>query len=128
MLCGHLIEPVSGTYDVVVANILTDVIVELLDHVVSALNPAGLFICSGILEARRHTVACKMAACGFHVADELARDEWVGPGRTVDDMTWIDATTGHCADYFGLCAGAAGHQAQMDAGQRLPGRLDLSGA
>jgi ribosomal protein L11 methyltransferase len=77
VLCGHLIEPVSGTYDVVVANILTDVIVELLDHVVSALNPAGLFICSGILEARRHTVACKMAACGFHVADELARDEWV---------------------------------------------------
>lgn len=77
VLCGHLIEPIAGCYDIVVANILADVIVALLDQVKAVLNPGGVFICSGILGHQQDAVAHKMAACGFRMQERLTREEWV---------------------------------------------------
>lgn len=77
LACGHLTDTVTGTYDIVVANILADVILELLDQISSVLQPDGLFICSGIIQAYRDKVARKMAACGFAIEEILERGEWV---------------------------------------------------
>ena len=77
LACGHLVDMVAGRFDLVVANILADIIIELLDQVPSRLKPEGLFICSGIIQAYRDKVVRKMEACGFQVLEVLERSDWV---------------------------------------------------
>lgn len=77
LIRGHLAENIDRTYDVVVANILADVIIDLLDQGVPVTRPGGLFICSGIIEAYHARVAAKMAGCGFDIIDVLKEGDWV---------------------------------------------------
>jgi ribosomal protein L11 methyltransferase len=77
LICGPLAEKIHGIYDVVVANILADVIIDLLEQGVPATRPGGLFICSGIIEAYQARVAEKMAACGFDIVDVRKEGDWV---------------------------------------------------
>lgn len=74
---GHLLSMVDATYDIVVANILAEVILELLDHVNRVLTPGGIFICSGIIEAFQSGVLKKMTACGFSILDVQKQGDWV---------------------------------------------------
>jgi ribosomal protein L11 methyltransferase len=74
---GDLMQPVNRTYDVVVANILAEVILELLDNVASVVKPGGHFICSGIIEAYQTGIAKKMVLSGFDVLDVLKDRDWV---------------------------------------------------
>jgi len=77
LICGHLIEAVSGTYDIVVANILADIVVELLDDVASVLEPGGRFICSGIIHAQKEMVRRAMADHGFDKVTVAELGEWL---------------------------------------------------
>ena len=74
---GDLVNHVTGPYDVVVANILAEVIVDLLTDVVNVVKPGGLLICSGIIEASQTAVLEKMASCGFDLLDIQQDGEWV---------------------------------------------------
>ncbi|MEJ2154594.1 MAG: 50S ribosomal protein L11 methyltransferase [Desulfobacteraceae bacterium] len=74
---GDLVHDVSGVYDVVVANILADVVMALLDDVMRVIKPGGLFICSGIIEVRQGDVEEKMADCGFKVLEVKKEQDWV---------------------------------------------------
>jgi ribosomal protein L11 methyltransferase len=74
---GHLSEGVSGAYGIVVANILTDVILTLLEGVPQLLTPGGLFIGSGIIAENGHVVAERMVAMGFDILDRLEKESWV---------------------------------------------------
>ena len=75
--CGHLVDNIVGTFDVVVANILAEVIIELLDDVRQVVKPGGILICSGIIEAYQAAVGEKMAACGFNEIDIQKDGDWV---------------------------------------------------
>jgi ribosomal protein L11 methyltransferase len=75
--CGHLIDGVKGRFDLVIANILADVVIELLDPVTGILQPGGMFICSGIIQAYRDKVARKMESAGFQILEIMERNEWV---------------------------------------------------
>lgn len=75
--CGNLTETVDGLFDGVVANILADVIIDLLDHLPPLLKPGGWLIVSGIIQAYRDRVVRKMTACGFRVEEVLERGDWV---------------------------------------------------
>jgi len=77
LICGHLAEDIHRSFDVVVANILADVIIDLMEQGVPMTRPGGLFICSGIIEAYHARVAAKMAACGFDIVDVLKEGDWV---------------------------------------------------
>jgi ribosomal protein L11 methyltransferase len=74
---GDLVHDVSGVYDVVVANILADVVIALLDDVPRVIKPGGCFICSGIIDARQADVAEKMTACGFTSIEVKQEEDWV---------------------------------------------------
>ena len=74
---GHLADNVTGTYDVVSANILADVIIDLMDAVPALLVGGGCFICSGIIEAYREKVINKMEACGLVAEETLTEGDWV---------------------------------------------------
>jgi ribosomal protein L11 methyltransferase len=77
LVCGHLIDLVEARFDLVVANILADVIVDLLDDLPRVLAPGGVFVCSGIIEAYRDKVVRKMESAGLRVIEIATRGDWV---------------------------------------------------
>lgn len=77
LYCGDLVASITRQYDVVVANILADVVINLLDDLGRILKAGGVFICSGIIETRQKAVAEKMAGHGLTLTQVLQRQEWV---------------------------------------------------
>ena len=74
---GDLLHNVSRAYRVVVANILTDVILELLDDLEFVLRKDGVFIGSGIIEENANRVEAKMKRMNLDVRAIRRRDGWV---------------------------------------------------
>ena len=75
---GDLVAAVQGQFDMVVANIIADAILILLDsQVKSFVKEGGVFICSGIILEKEALVVEKLKAKGFEI-EEIKRDgEWV---------------------------------------------------
>jgi ribosomal protein L11 methyltransferase len=74
---GSLAGPFKGRFDVVAANILTHVIIELLGDIPRLLKTSGLFICSGIIEQNRELVTGKMRGMGFELVEIRQKEGWV---------------------------------------------------
>ena len=55
-LCGDLTDKVSGTFDIVVANIVADVIIRLTKDVERFLKPGAVYLMSGIIDTREDEV------------------------------------------------------------------------
>ena len=58
-------DGVNQRFDVVVANILAEVILDLLPDVAAVLTETGVFICSGIITAKRNAVRSGLREKGF---------------------------------------------------------------
>lgn len=69
-------ELAAGRYDVVCANIVAGVIVQLLPVVPNFLKPDGVFLCSGILNEREQEVRAAIAAAGLTVFAQRREDGW----------------------------------------------------
>jgi ribosomal protein L11 methyltransferase len=74
---GNLVAGIEERYDLVVANILTQVIYNLLDDIEKILNEKAIFICSGILEKNENLVLARMKTIGFDILDLCIKDQWV---------------------------------------------------
>jgi ribosomal protein L11 methyltransferase len=74
---GDLLAGVTGRFDLIVANILSPVILRLLDALPGYLKNGGRFIGSGIIEKNSPQVAEKMAAQGLCLRESLAVEDWV---------------------------------------------------
>lgn len=74
---GLLAAPFKGGFDIAAANILTPVILELLDDIPRVLKSGGIFICSGITSENRNRVAGKMKRSGFEIVESLLQEGWV---------------------------------------------------
>jgi tRNA A58 N-methylase Trm61 len=73
------IEPTSeyaGRYDLVVANILTNVIVRLAPALVAALAPGGRLLTSGITADHAGTVRDALAAAGLTAIEHRELESW----------------------------------------------------
>ena len=84
LLLGNLItdkeiQDAAGycCYDIVVANILADVLVELTPVIVHQLKPGGIYITSGIIDDKEHTVTEAVRAAGLEVVTVTRQGEWV---------------------------------------------------
>ena len=66
-----------GCYDIVVANILADVLVQLTPVIVKQLKPGGIYITSGIIDDKEQTVVDAVKAAGLEVLDVTYQGEWV---------------------------------------------------
>lgn len=75
---SHLVQEVSGKFDMVAANILTDTVLDLLDELPSVLKVDGFFICSGIIERHRQRVLTALERQHFEVMDVKTLDNWLG--------------------------------------------------
>ncbi len=74
---GDLASNVTGRFSLVTANILSEIIVHLLDDIHHVLQNNAIFICSGIIESKRAMVEDKLRTRGFEIVDIQIREEWV---------------------------------------------------
>ena len=68
---------VENDYDIVVANILTEVIIELSEHVGNYLKSGGYFISSGILYTQSDNVQQAIFKNGMEIIEVNSKDDWV---------------------------------------------------
>ena len=64
-------------YDVVVANILADIIVEMMPRIPGRMKKGGLFISSGIIDFKADEVRSAIEKAGLTVVEENHQGEWV---------------------------------------------------
>ncbi len=89
---GTLSELAGNPFDLIVANILSEVIVELLVDIPRVLKKNGTFICSGIIEKNKGKVCQAMEERGFHIFDERLRESWVALAGRLKGRQPSDAT------------------------------------
>ena len=73
---GSLRRELEGSYDIVVANIVADVIIPLAAAVEQFMAPDGLFLASGIFDDRADEVAAAIQANGLAITRRLERSGW----------------------------------------------------
>ncbi|MBQ9661679.1 MAG: 50S ribosomal protein L11 methyltransferase [Oscillospiraceae bacterium] len=82
IVAGDLLSDASlrrsfGTgYDIVLANIVSDVIIPLSAYVPGFIRPDGVFITSGIIEGRQEEVRAAVEKAGFRIVRHLSEDDW----------------------------------------------------
>ncbi|HIX66328.1 MAG TPA: 50S ribosomal protein L11 methyltransferase [Candidatus Anaerotruncus excrementipullorum] len=76
-LAGDLTQKVEGTYQVVTANIVADVILRLLPDLGRFLQPGGDFIASGIIDTREQELVEAVAAAGYRIVEVRRLGGWV---------------------------------------------------
>ena len=63
-------------YQLVLANIVSDVIIPLAAFVREFMAPGGVFICSGIIEGRQDEVRAALERAGLHILSHRCEEEW----------------------------------------------------
>ena len=74
---GNLSDKVSGKYNVVVANIVADIIMEFNKEVGKYLKNDGVYITGGIIESREDEVLLSFAQNGFEVKERFEEKGWL---------------------------------------------------
>jgi ribosomal protein L11 methyltransferase len=76
LIVGGL-DAVEGCFDVVVANILAEVIIDLAPQWAPKMNPGGHLVCSGIVTRKADDVAAALRQHGLEVLERRDQGEWV---------------------------------------------------
>lgn len=77
MIVGNLTDRVSGTYNLVTANIVADAIIKLTPDIKKFLSPTAVYIVSGIIDIREDEVLACLNENGFSVINRRAENGWV---------------------------------------------------
>lgn len=70
-------EPYQGTYDVVIANIIARILIDLADGIAGGCRPGGKIILAGIIEGREPDVVAAFADRNCRVIDRRQLEDWV---------------------------------------------------
>jgi len=73
---GNLLDKIHDRFDIAVANIIADIIIDLSGSIKDYLNPGGLFIASGIILDRLQDVLDAFDAAGLNVIEKETKGEW----------------------------------------------------
>ncbi len=76
VLQGDLMNGLERQFSLIVANILSEVIISLLDDIPAVLSPQGKFIFSGITEENAQKVKEKIVETGMIVLETRFQDGW----------------------------------------------------
>ena len=72
----QLQKEMGDKYDIIVANIVSDVIIGLAPQVRPFLKEGGLFLTSGIIDTRAEEVKGKLVEAGLEILEERSADGW----------------------------------------------------
>jgi ribosomal protein L11 methyltransferase len=70
-------SPFAGSYDLVLANIIARVLIELADGIAAAVRPGGRLVLSGIIEGREPAVREAYDARGLRYLRRDQMEDWV---------------------------------------------------
>lgn len=71
------LESAGGSYDLILANLLADILISEAEGLQQQLAPLGLLVASGLITERRDEVLARFAEVGLVLHDELERNDWV---------------------------------------------------
>ena len=74
---GNLSDKVTGRYNIIVANIVADIIMEFNKEVGRFLDDNGVYITGGIIESREDEVLCSFAQNNFEVIERFEEKGWL---------------------------------------------------
>lgn len=74
---GNLSDKVSGKFNLIVANIVADIIIEFNKQVGDFLESGGVYITGGIIESREDEVLLSFAQNGFEIMERYENDGWL---------------------------------------------------
>lgn len=74
---GNLSDKVKGKYNLIVANIVADIIMEFNKSVGDFLDDGGVYITGGIIDSREDEVLYSFAQNGFQVKDRFEEKGWL---------------------------------------------------
>jgi len=77
--------PISGGFDLILANIDRPTLTVVIPQIGPLMNPGGQFILSGILDTEKETIGFVLQQNGFRVLEAMPRGEWVGFAGCPDD-------------------------------------------
>lgn len=73
---SNLFSDTQGEYDIIFANILAEILVEMLKDAKNYLTDNGKIIMSGIVEGREKIVEEAIEKYGFKLIDKIKKNEW----------------------------------------------------
>ncbi len=74
-------EPAGDTlpvYDIVVANIIARVLVEISDQIAASVDQQGTLVLSGIIDSKEESVVEQYRALGFEQIERQQIEDWIG--------------------------------------------------
>ena len=74
---GDLLHGTEGKADIIIANIIADIIIMLLQDIPGKLKSGGIFLASGIIEERQNDVSAAASKVGLCVEAVDAKGGWV---------------------------------------------------
>ncbi|MGI6112901.1 MAG: 50S ribosomal protein L11 methyltransferase [Mahellales bacterium] len=80
---GNLLENIGQPQDIIIANIVADIIIDMMPSVKPLINPGGILIVSGIIKDRQQEVVKIIQETGFSILDIYIKGEWVALAATL---------------------------------------------
>lgn len=74
---NNLLDGITGPVDTIVANILAEVILRFTADAYKVLKDQGLFIVSGIIQAKEALVRESLEEVGFTIKDQYQIEDWI---------------------------------------------------
>ncbi|WP_077621458.1 50S ribosomal protein L11 methyltransferase [Sediminibacillus massiliensis] len=74
---NNLLDQVDFQVEVIVSNILAEIIIRFVEEAYDCIKPGGLFITSGIIQAKKQQVKDKLLTAGFEVMEVNEMEDWV---------------------------------------------------
>lgn len=74
---GDLLNGLEEPADVIIANILAEVVIELVPQALVRLKPGGAVLASGIINSKATKVETAFAAAGFQIVNRREKEDWV---------------------------------------------------
>ena len=75
-ICGDLATGISGSFKMITANIVADIILRLLPDAIRLMAPGGVFISSGIISERRDEMVEAFNKAGLIILEERQLKGW----------------------------------------------------
>ncbi|MFD1736623.1 50S ribosomal protein L11 methyltransferase [Bacillus salitolerans] len=74
---NNLLDNVTETPNLIVANILAEIILRFVEDAYKLLQPGGYFITSGIIKPKKQDVKSALIKAGFIIEETLTMEDWV---------------------------------------------------